>query len=114
MYYIFYNFSSLLPLTDIYKWNTNNVKNMSYMFSGCSSLKELPENISNWNISNVKYMGSMFENCSSLGNKDKNIFNYKFKHKKDNNNDTQIDDKDKSSCFESCCFFKCCFFKCCC
>ena len=36
---------------------------MSYMFSGCSSLKEL--NLSNFNANNVKNMRGMFSRCSN-------------------------------------------------
>ena len=59
--------SSLSSLPDISKWNTSNVKDMSYMFSGCSSLSSLPD-ISKWNVSNVNYMHYiyMFSGCSSL------------------------------------------------
>ena len=46
-------------------WNTRNVKDMSYMFSGCTNLKELPD-ISNWNIGNVINMEKMFSGCSNL------------------------------------------------
>ena len=35
---------------------------MSYMFYGCSSLKEL--NLSNFNTNNVIYMSYMFNGCS--------------------------------------------------
>ena len=37
---------------------------MSYMFCGCSSLKEL--NLSNFNTNNVNNMSGMFSGCSSL------------------------------------------------
>ena len=37
----------------------NNVTNMSYMFSECSSLSSLPD-ISKWNTNNVTSMISMF------------------------------------------------------
>ena len=62
---MFYNCSSLISLPDISKWNTNNVKNMSWMFYGCSSLSSLPD-ISKWNTNNVKDMHEMFKNCFSL------------------------------------------------
>jgi len=39
----FYNFSSLISLPDISKWNTSNVKDMSYMFCLCSSLISLTD-----------------------------------------------------------------------
>ena len=38
---------------------------MSFLFSYCSSLIELP-NISNWNVNNVTNMGGIFSECSSL------------------------------------------------
>ena len=47
MSYIFYKCLSLSSLPDISKWNTNNVTNMSYMFSGCSSLINI--DLSNFN-----------------------------------------------------------------
>jgi len=34
---IFNGCESLSSLTDISKWNINNVTNMSFMFDGCSS-----------------------------------------------------------------------------
>ena len=46
-------------------FSTSNVKNMSDMFYGCSSLNSLP-NISNWNTANVTDMSDMFSGCSSL------------------------------------------------
>ena len=43
----------------------DNITNMSYMFSGCSSLSSLPD-ISKWNTNNVINMNGMFYGCSSL------------------------------------------------
>ena len=40
------------------KFFRNNINDMSYMFYGCSSLKEI--NLSNFNTSNVTYMGDFF------------------------------------------------------
>ena len=45
-------------------FNTNNVNNMSYMFSDCSSLKSI--NLSSFNTNNVTDMSNMFSYCSSL------------------------------------------------
>ena len=59
MSFMFSGCSSLLSLPDISKWNTNNVTNMSGMFSGCSSLLSLPD-ISKWNTNNVTNMSYMF------------------------------------------------------
>ena len=42
--------------------NTDNAINMSKMFYGCSSLKEL--NLNNFNIDNVFEMSAMFWGCS--------------------------------------------------
>ncbi len=38
---------------------------MSYMFSGCSSLKFLPD-VSKWDTHNVKNMSKMFNGYNSL------------------------------------------------
>ena len=59
MSYIFFRCLSLKSLPNISEWNTGNVENMGYMFCECLSLKSLPD-ISYWNTSNVKNMGSMF------------------------------------------------------
>ena len=45
---------------------------MSYMFSGCSSLKEL--NINNFNTINVNNMEGMFYGCSVLN--ELNLYNF--------------------------------------
>ena len=42
----------------------DNITDMSYMFSGCSSLSSLPD-ISKWNINKVNYKSSMFSGCSN-------------------------------------------------
>ena len=40
-------------------FNTKNINNMSYMFSGCKSLKNLPD-ISKWDTQKVNYMLGTF------------------------------------------------------
>ena len=65
MSYIFYGCSLLKDLPDISNWDTSKVTNMSNMFFGCISLKTLPD-ISNWDTKNVTNMHSMFYDCSSL------------------------------------------------
>ena len=45
---IFSGCSSLISLQDLSKWNTNNINDISYMFSECISLIYLPH-ISNVN-----------------------------------------------------------------
>ena len=63
--YMFSGCSSLKSLPDITKWNISNFKNMKYMFYDCSSLESLPD-ISKWNTSNVTNMDRMFYGCKSL------------------------------------------------
>ena len=53
-------------------FDTSNVTNMNYMFSGCSSLQSL--DLSNFDTSNVTNMGSMFNGCSSLQSLDLSNF----------------------------------------
>ena len=65
MSFIFSGCSSLLSLPDISKWNTENVTNMGSMFEDCKLLSSLPD-ISKWNTSNVIYMNNLFYGCSSL------------------------------------------------
>ena len=57
---------------NLYNFNTDNVTNMSSMFSACSSLKEL--NLNNLNTNNVTDMSGMFYECSSL--KELNLSNF--------------------------------------
>ena len=63
MYFMFSNCSSLKEL-NLSNFNTNKVTDMHRMFSGCSSLKEL--NLSNFNTNNVTDMSYMFSECLSL------------------------------------------------
>ena len=69
IYYMGYMFSycsSLKSLPDdISKFDTKNVIYMFDIFSQCSSLISLPD-ISKWNTNNIEDMSSMFEECSSL------------------------------------------------
>ena len=62
---MFYGCSSLLSLPDISKLNTQNVINMNNLLYGCSSIKSLPD-ISKWNTQKVTNMAGMFSDCSSL------------------------------------------------
>ena len=63
MSFMFSGCSSLKEL-NLSNFNTNNVTDMNYMFNGCSSLKEL--NLSTFNTSKVENMSYMFNECSSL------------------------------------------------
>ena len=60
MSYMFAGCSSLKQI-NLNNFNTNNVTNMSSMFDGCSSLKKL--NLTNFNTSNVTDMRWMFSEC---------------------------------------------------
>ena len=63
--YMFSGCSSLLYLPDIFMLNSKNITKMNYMFNGCSSILSLPD-ISKWNTENVVDMNSMFYGCNSL------------------------------------------------
>ena len=78
MSYMFSGCSSLKEL-DLSNFNTDNVANMGSMFGGCSSLKEL--NISNFNTNNVKDMSYMLSGCSLLN--ELNLSNFNTKNVKD-------------------------------
>ena len=65
MSYMFSGCGSLISLPNISEWNTSNVTNMSHLFNGCNSLKSLPD-ISKWNTSNVVDMSSLFRGCKEL------------------------------------------------
>ena len=49
---------------NVSKWDTSNVKNMSYMFYKC--YKFTGKGIGNWNVSNVKDIGGMFAGCEKF------------------------------------------------
>ena len=57
--------TSLKSLPDLSKIKTDNVKNMRGLFAGCESLLSIPD-ISEWNTENVTDMQYMFHNCSKL------------------------------------------------
>ena len=74
---MFYECESLNSLPDISKWNTSNVNNMNWMFSGCESLY-LFFDISKWNINTItnKYIINMSKINITI-NVDKNDVNKK-------------------------------------
>ena len=57
---------------DLSNANTEEVTNMTAMFSQCQKLTEL--NITNFNTEKVKYMSSMFNKCKALENVDLSSF----------------------------------------
>ena len=63
---LFSGCTSLKYLPDsLSEWDTSKVTNMNGIFYGCRALEYLPD-ISEWKTSNVKSMMSMFNGCSSL------------------------------------------------
>ena len=69
----FRSLRKLETITGLEYLNTDKVTNMSYMFSGCSSLTSL--DVTHFNTENVKYMNNMFYSCSSLTSLDVTHFN---------------------------------------
>ena len=61
---IFFGCISLSSIPDISKWNTVNIKDMSYIFSKCTSLVSLPD-VSKQNHKNLKNLISIFPDCPS-------------------------------------------------
>ena len=64
--HMFNECSSLIELpSDLSNLKTENETSLSYMFNNCSQLTSIP-NISKWDTKNIKDMSYMFTNCSSL------------------------------------------------
>ena len=72
MSYMFSDCSTLSSL-DLSNFNTAIVTNMSYMFNGCSALSSL--DLSNFNTAIVTNMSYMFSDCSTLSSLDLSNFN---------------------------------------
>lgn len=72
-FYWFWGLRKLKTIIGIENLNTSEVKYMSGMFKGCSSLTEL--DLSGFNTANVVYMLFMFEGCSQLKTLDISGFN---------------------------------------
>ena len=65
MSYLFCCCEELETLPDISSWNTSNVEDMSNMISYCPKIESLPD-LSKWDTRNVKNMSHMFANNTSL------------------------------------------------
>lgn len=63
-YDFFCGLSNLKNIENMEYLHTENIQDMSYMFSKCSSLTNI--DLSNFNTKNVTSMSSLFRNCSSL------------------------------------------------
>ena len=62
--WLFHKIADNVKTLDLSGWNTSNVKNMGWMFGGCSILESL--DVTGWNTSNVKDMYDMFYICERL------------------------------------------------
>ena len=60
-----YMFSECSILPDISNFDVSKVEDISDLFSGCSSIEFIPD-ISKWKTSEIKYMNNIFSNCISL------------------------------------------------
>ena len=69
----FLNCTVLRKIGGLEHLNTSEVKNMSWMFYGCSGLTSL--DLSHFNTQNVKGMSGMFSDCSGLTSLDLSHFN---------------------------------------
>ena len=73
LFRFFMNLTKLETITGLEYLNTAKVTDMSYMFSGCSSLTSL--DVTHFNTANVTNMSSMFSSCPSLTSLDVTHFN---------------------------------------
>ena len=69
----FYDFSRLKTINNLDRLNTESVKSMRSMFSGCSSLTSL--DLSTLNTANVEDMSAMFYGCKSMKSLDLGTLN---------------------------------------
>ena len=65
MRYIFHGCTQLKSIGDLSEWDVSNCENTNSMFFICEQLKSVGD-LSNWDISNVKNMGFMFHGCIDL------------------------------------------------
>ena len=65
MSFMFYGCSSFLTSPNIHRWNTSEIINMSGIFWNCNLITTLPD-ISEWDTKNVTNISNMFQGCNSL------------------------------------------------
>lgn len=63
----------LAEVKNVTSWNTKNVEDMEFLFSGCSSLTTL--DLSGWNTAKVKNLYGTFYGCGSLASLDVSSWN---------------------------------------
>ncbi|WP_172145816.1 cell wall-binding repeat-containing protein [Bifidobacterium panos] len=71
--YLFNGWSSLAAIVHLDRVNTSNVKDMSFMFAGCTSLASL--DLWNFNTVKVTNLSNMFDGCKSLTSLNLSSFN---------------------------------------
>ena len=62
--FMFYNCTNLIDI-DLSSFNISNVKDMSFMFYNCHRIKSISD-ISKWDTKNVNNMSGMFARCKSI------------------------------------------------
>ena len=62
--WLFAKIADNVKTLDLSGWKTSNVKNMSWMFGGCSIIESL--DVTGWDTSNVTNMFGMFYTCERL------------------------------------------------
>ena len=62
--WLFAKIADNVKTLDLSGWKTSNVKNMSWMFGGCSIIESL--DVTGWDTSNVTDMFGMFYTCERL------------------------------------------------
>ena len=70
---MFKNIKNMISITFLSNFNTEDLMNMSDMFSGCSSLTSI--DLSYFNTKNIALMSGLFNGCSSLESVDISSFN---------------------------------------
>ena len=63
--YMFSGCTSLKSIRGLKNLDTKSIKDFSFMFNGCSSLRNI-KGLENWNVSNGNNFSNMFIGCSSL------------------------------------------------
>ena len=64
---MFHDCKALKKIISIFDINRNtNINDISELFGGCTSLRELPDSISTWDTSKIENMEGIFYECQSL------------------------------------------------
>ncbi len=66
MYALFYGCTGLTTVLGMEQFNTQNVTNISRLFTNCSAIDNI--DLSAWDTSNVTTISRLFQGCTSLSN----------------------------------------------